>query len=249
MQTDPITALNENLLAGEAATIIPPLPRDDFAARLRGFGPIGIAAILVITLTTAYVGNFLDIPVAALLVILWARRSRTSWADIGYVLPKNWPLTVAGGVAFGIALKFFMKAIVMPMLGADPINWSFHYLEGNRAVIPEMIFVLMIDAGFGEETVFRGYFFERLGKLIGNSFGAKALIVLITSTVFGLAHYAGQGLAGAEQGAIVGLIFGTIFAVTRQIVPLMIAHAAFDLTALAMIYWNLETRVAHFVFK
>jgi hypothetical protein len=30
---------------------------------------------------------------------------------------------------------------------------------------------------------------------------------------------------------------------------LMIAHAAFDLTALALIYWNLETKVAHFVFN
>jgi hypothetical protein len=29
----------------------------------------------------------------------------------------------------------------------------------------------------------------------------------------------------------------------------MIAHAAFDLTALAIIYWDLETAVAHFIFK
>ena len=30
---------------------------------------------------------------------------------------------------------------------------------------------------------------------------------------------------------------------------LVIAHAAFDLTALAMIYWSFESDVAHFVFK
>jgi hypothetical protein len=29
----------------------------------------------------------------------------------------------------------------------------------------------------------------------------------------------------------------------------MIAHVAFDLTALAMIYWNLESAVAHLIFK
>jgi len=29
----------------------------------------------------------------------------------------------------------------------------------------------------------------------------------------------------------------------------MIAHAAFDLTALAIIYWNLEPSVSHFLFK
>lgn len=30
---------------------------------------------------------------------------------------------------------------------------------------------------------------------------------------------------------------------------LMIAHAAFDLAAVAMIYWNLESTVAHLLFK
>ena len=30
---------------------------------------------------------------------------------------------------------------------------------------------------------------------------------------------------------------------------LMFAHAAFDLTALATIYWNLESEVAHLFFK
>ena len=29
----------------------------------------------------------------------------------------------------------------------------------------------------------------------------------------------------------------------------MFAHAAFDLTALAIIYWNLEFKVAHLIFK
>jgi hypothetical protein len=30
---------------------------------------------------------------------------------------------------------------------------------------------------------------------------------------------------------------------------LMVAHAAFDLTALAMIYWDLESKVAHLIFR
>jgi hypothetical protein len=37
--------------------------------------------------------------------------------------------------------------------------------------------------------------------------------------------------------------------VTGRIFMLMIAHAAFDLTALAIIYWSLETAVAHLIFK
>jgi len=44
-------------------------------------------------------------------------------------------------------------------------------------------------------------------------------------------------------------VFGVIFAATGQIWMLMCAHAAFDLTAVAIIYWNLETAVAHLLIK
>lgn len=91
--------------------------------------------------------------------------------------------------------------------------------------------------------------FERLGRLLGPAMGAKILIVLLTAGWFGLAHYPVQGLAGAEQATIVGLVFETIFAVTGRIWMLMMAHAAFDVTALAIIYWDLEFKVAHPIFE
>jgi membrane protease YdiL (CAAX protease family) len=91
--------------------------------------------------------------------------------------------------------------------------------------------------------------FERLDKRFGSGVRAKALIVVLTAVWFGLIHYPVQGLAGAEQATIVGLVFGTIFAVTGRIFLLMFAHAAFDLAALAIIYWDLESKAAHLVFK
>jgi membrane protease YdiL (CAAX protease family) len=214
-----------------------------FAASLRGFGVPGILAFVVILL-----GNVVFVPLSALLVLLWTYWSHTPWRQIGFIHPKNWAATLAMGIAFGVAFKFLMKAIVMPLFGADPVNHAYHYLAGNRAAIPFALYALILGAGFGEETVFRGYLFERLGKLFGASIGAKALIVLITSLFFGLVHYTTQGLPGVEQATIVGLVLGTIFAVTAQIWFLMFAHAAFDLTAYAIIYWNLESRVAHLIF-
>jgi len=220
-------------------------PSDDrFAAALRGFGPLGILAILVIL-----AGNMIAVPLSALLVLVWTRWSRTPWREIGYVMPRSWIRVAAVGIAFGVTFKFLMKMIVMPLLGADPINQAFHYLAGNRAALPGILFAVIVGAGFGEETVFRGYMFERLGSLFGSGIVAKVAIVLLTAAWFGLAHYSVQGLAGAEQGMIVGLVFGTIFAVTGRIWMLMVTHAAFDVTAVAMIYWNLESAVAHFVFK
>jgi hypothetical protein len=45
------------------------------------------------------------------------------------------------------------------------------------------------------------------------------------------------------------LAFGSVFAITGRVFTVMCAHAAYDLTALAIIYWNLETPIAHLVFK
>ena len=100
-----------------------------------------------------------------------------------------------------------------------------------------------------EETVFRGYMFERLGRVLGPGVWAKASIVLLTSAVFALAHYPDQGLAGVEQAMVFGLTFGSIFAVTGGIWMPIFAHAAFDVVAVAIIYFDLEATVAHLVFR
>ena len=222
---------------------------DNLAAQLRGFGLVGILAILIILLTgNVFVGNMIILPIGAVFVLLWVRLSHTPWREIGYAKPGSWFITVFTGIAFGIALKFLMKAIVMPLLGADPINHTYHFLAGNKTMLPAAIWA-MIAAGFGEETVFRGYLFERLGKLFGTGATKKILIVLLTSVLFALAHYYNQGIPGAEQALVTGLIFGTIFAATGKIWFVMFAHAAFDLTALAIIYWDLEMDVAHLIFK
>jgi uncharacterized protein len=216
---------------------------DPVAASLRGFGPLGLLAILLIVLTSVFK------PLSAILVLVWAWRSHTPWREIGYVRPNSWIGSLAVGVVFGCAFKLFMKVIVMPLFGAPAMNPAYHYLIGNRAALPGMVFTMIVGAGFAEETLFRGYLFERLGKLFGTGAGAKVSIVLLTSALFALGHYSNLGLPGVEQAMITGLVFGTIFAITGRIWMVMCAHAAFDLAAVAIIYWNLEATVAHLVFK
>jgi membrane protease YdiL (CAAX protease family) len=219
-------------------------PSDDpVAADLRGFGPLGLFAILLIVLASVLK------PLSGILVLVWAWRSHTPWREIGYVRPKSWPGTLAVGIVFGCAFKLLMKVIVMPLLGAPAINPAYHYLTGNRAALPGVVFTMIIGAGFAEETVYRGFLFERLGKLFGTGVGAKVSIVLLTSALFALGHYSNLGLPGVEQAMITGLVFGTIFAITGRIWMVMFAHAAFDLAAVAIIYWNLEAAAAHLVFK
>jgi membrane protease YdiL (CAAX protease family) len=225
-----------------------PTADERLAASLRGFGPVGVLAMLPIVLIgNIAIAPMLYVPVGALLALLWMRLSNTPWRDIGYVRPRSWLATAALGIVLGAGFKLTMKAIVMPLLGADPVNHAYHFLTGNRPLLPFAIYSMLM-AGFAEETVFRGYAFERLGRLLGNRAWARALMVVGTSAWFGAAHLSDQGMSGAAQAAIVGLVLGTIYAFTRRLPLLMIIHAAFDLTALAIIYFGLESRVAHWVF-
>ena len=214
------------------------------ADRLRGFGPLGIVAIFVIgagTLVTPLLG--------ALLALGWAWRSQTPWSQIGYVRPRSWIVSVAIGVVLGFALKLLLKSVAMPLLGASPVNPTYHYLVGNTAALPGMLFAMIVGRGFAEETVYRGYLFERLGKLLGTGVGGEALMVSLVAGLFALVHYPEQGFAGVQQAVITGLTFGTIFAVAGRLWTPMFAHAAYDLTSVAIIYLNLESRVAHLIFN
>lgn len=220
------------------------------AAELRGFGPVGILAIAAILLTgNIAVTRILIVPVGAVLVLVWAHWSRTPWRDLGFARPKSWLRTITAGVAIGVALKLVMKAVVMPLLGADPVNQAFRFLQGNPALIPAALFSMMFGAGFGEETVFRGYMFERLQRLFGWTPAARVGIVVFTSLLFGAGHYAIQGVPGVQQAVVVGLVFGSLFAATRDLWLVITAHIAFDLTAYAIIYWNLESDVAQWIFR
>lgn len=219
--------------------------RDDrLAVELRGFGPIGILSMVGVLL-----GNLLFPPLSALLALAWASRSGTPWSAIGLARPRNWVATIVGGVAFGVALKLLLKAVVMPLLGADPINHHFHYLVGNRAAILGTLYLLVIGAGFGEEVLFRGFFFERLGQLLGTGARARVATLLLTSALFALAHLPEQGVAGAEQAMITGLALGAMYFATGTLWMPMVAHTAFDLFAYGIIYWDLESRVAHLLFR
>jgi membrane protease YdiL (CAAX protease family) len=214
-----------------------------FAGRLRGAGPLGWLSFLVVaagSLVTAFLG--------ALLAIVWAALSGTPWRDLGFVRPRHWALTIAAGVVLGVAFKLAMKSVVMPLLGAPPMNQAFQFLAGDKTAFHQLLPEILFAAGFGEEVLFRGYLFDRLGRVIGRGAVATVATVLITSVLFAAAHYLNQGVPGVQQGLVTGLVFGAIYARTRALPLVMIMHASFDLTAAWLIYHRLETTVAHWVF-
>lgn len=217
------------------------------AKELKGFGPTGVFALGAILLTGTLIIGHIAFPFGAALVFLWRKLSQTPWREIGYVKPKSWTKIILTGAFLGFIFKLLTKAVVMPLLGAGPINLAYHYLSGNSALLPYAVWGMLV-AGFAEETVFRGFLFERCGKIFGAKQWAKPATVILTSLWFGLGHIQTQGTMGAIHATLFGLVIGTLYAKKCNLFFLMITHAAYDLTALALIYWNLETTVAQFFF-
>ena len=206
-------------------------------SNLRGFGPVGIITIIVILAA----GNL----AGAALVLIWASVSGTRWRDLGFVRPPHGAIDLVIALVGGVLFKILMKALVMPLLGFGAINSTYHYLTGNTAALLLTLLWVIVGGGFGEELIWRGFMFERLGAFLGPRAHAKLVIVVVTSIAFALAHYWDQGLPGAVQATMTGLVFGATYARIRTIWPVMVAHAAFDVAAVLMIYWNLEEPIGH----
>jgi membrane protease YdiL (CAAX protease family) len=108
---------------------------------------------------------------------------------------------------------------------------------------------MLLGAAFCEELIFRGYMFERLGKLLGPSFLAQMAVVILSTAFFGALHYQ-QGISGIENASIGGLIAAVVYLIDRKrLWTVIVMHATFDLSSLALIYFHLETLIAHSIFK
>ena len=178
------------------------------------------------------------------LVFLWVWRSRTPLACLGFVRPNNLARTVAMGTLGGVALKLALKALIMPALGFDAINPVYRYVTGNPSALWRMLLLVIIGGGIGEETIFRGFLFHRLRVLGGGRWG-QLPVVIVTSSAFAVMHYADQGVSGAVQASMTGLTLGTVYLLSGNIWAPMVVHGAYDVAALLLIYWNLESAVAH----
>jgi CAAX protease family protein len=204
---------------------------------------------LVWILAILLAGNLLG----AALVFVWAWWSRTPLARLGFVRP-NWTgssrvvRVVALGVFGGIALKLVVKALIMPALGLDAINHAYSYVTGNRSALWRMLLFVIVGGGIGEETIWRGFLFDRIKTLRSGRVG-QLPIVIGTSLAFAAAHYADQGAPGAVQAIVTGLTLGGIYALSGTIWTPMLVHAAYDVTALLIIYWNLESGLAGALFR
>ena len=217
--------------------------RTRIAQNLAGFGPAGTLVFLAICGASA-----VFTPAGAALVLVWAWLSLTPSRNIGLVRPGSWMNGLLLGVLLGLSEKFILKAIILPLLGAPPAIAAFGDLAANPRRTLFLVTYVIIGAGFCEELIFRGYLFERLGRLLGDSLLARCLIVALSTMFFAGLHYQ-QGRYGVANAAICGDIAGIVYIASRfRLLTVVVAHAAFDLSAIALNYFKLEATLSHLFF-
>ncbi len=216
-------------------------PPSRLSQQLRGFGPVGIGALILVIL-----GNGLFVPLSAILVLVWAHLSNTPVSDLGLRRPLHPIRDVAVGLVVGIAFKLLFKSVIMPVLGAPPTNPYFAYITGNTQALFALAAVIVVGAGFGEELVFRGFLFERIRSALPRSDYGATVALVFSSLVFGAVHIPSQGIYGAEQATLFGLILGAVYLRSKSLLLPMLIHASFDLTAALLIYFGVEPVVSTF---
>ena len=124
--------------------------------------------------------------------------------------------------------------VMLPALAFALWNVANHFItKGDLNPLTTEILILGLAPAIFEEVVFRGIFIHNL-KASGKSDMAA---LLIPALIFGLIHLTNavngqiaQALLQTGYAIVVGLVFGAIYIRTGDLLSVIIAHAAVDIT-------------------
>jgi membrane protease YdiL (CAAX protease family) len=122
----------------------------------------------------------------------------------------------------------FVLAIVFSRLGSNDVDFLPKVLPLWFRIVDAV--VIAVTAGVTEEVVVRGYAQTRLEQLRAPT----AVILLLPTGLWAVLHLY-QGVGPAVTILCLGLVYAAYFNATRRLWPLIVAHAAFDLTQLTLI--------------
>jgi hypothetical protein len=138
---------------------------------------------------------------------------------------SNWRMVLGD---FAIALPFWViweatARLVYALLypHSSPSN-AYHVPTGLAEIF--LWLLVSLSAGFCEELVFRGYLQRQFHAAAGNVVAA----VVLQAMVFGLVHTY-QGWKPVVVIAVLGVLYGTLVALRRDLRASMVAHAWSDI--------------------
>lgn len=211
--------------------------------------PMVSFGILITVAITILVTSFRRVPgigvIAALVIIgltIWLRGDRL--IGLGFFPPGNWGNTILWGFLLGIAIQLastlFLEPFADKVTNSTTDHSAFESLRGNLVNFLLVLLTVWILVAFVEEIIFRGYMMGEIAELIGTSKIARAVNVILSSILFGLAHWY-QGKSGALSTGIIGAVLGILF-ITNGLnlwLPIL-THGFIDTIGLFLIYVNAD---------
>jgi len=137
-------------------------------------------------------------------------------------------------VIFIITISF----VIIPLLFGVNKTEMLSFKSSSIGVLTFYIFYDLICIGFGEEIVFRGYFYSRIKSISSISW----LPMLLSAILFGVIHFINTLSLGNVIGAtVLGLIYGFFRWKVKNcsLLSLGIAHGLHDACILIMSYYLL----------
>lgn len=168
-----------------------------------------------------------------------------SWADLGLSFK---PISLRGSLkVFGLSLLvfvigmagFILGSILMANITGVPESADlskYDFLKDNLGMLFLTLGGVYIVSSFGEELVFRAFLINRISQLGGSSKYSTAIAVVLSSIIFGLAHYE-WGPMGMVQTAFMGLALGICYIkLNKRLWILVLAHAYMDTILMVQMY-------------
>lgn len=172
---------------------------------------------------------------ALLFLLYWrfVRADGTTFASVGWRLPSGWEslwLEPFYGLVSGIALGFFNKLFLSPVLGrlegagANPAS-RFSLADLDEAALIPFLIAATLFAGIVEESIYRGYAITRLRPRMGTGWA-----VAVSTLLFGPLHF-GLGLPGIAGAILLGLFLAIVFLWRGNLLAPVVAHAVVNAVA------------------
>lgn len=207
------------------------------------------AGILLVVTIVILVSSFKRAPgvgvIAALVIIgltVWLRGD--GLAGLGFFPPESWVNTLLWSIVLGAVIQLLSTLWIEPfsdkLTHSNTDHSAFEHLRGNLKNFLLMLVVVWVVVAFVEEVIFRGYMLGEIAALIGTSTLAVILNLLVSSILFGLAHWY-QGKSGVLSTGLVGALLGILFIASGYNLWLpILTHGFIDTVGLFMIFANLD---------
>ncbi len=206
----------------------------------------GLAIVEFVVVALIFVADwqglvpFSKTPFILLFAWLSLRLRGVSWQDLGLKRYRSWGMTVALGIAGGVAIEAFELFIGQPLLvwitGKQPDLEDFRVLTGNLKMTLLALALAWTLAAFGEELVYRGYLLNRLADSGNRTRLAWFCSLIASSVVFALAHTY-QGITGIVEAGIDGFFLALMYLRTgRNLSVPIVAHGIQDTVDVFLIY-------------